>query len=154
MVSVRRILCPVDFSESSRHAFEYALLLARQFGAQLTAVHVIADAPLVVPYDGIPAVDFRADLEQSAREEMGKLLAAHDLAGVRVASDILHGTTYRAIAEYAAAQSCDLIVMGTHGRGALERAFFGSVTERVMKSVSCPVLAVPRLAAGARKAGS
>ena len=69
-----------------------------------------------------------------------QLLGAMDVTGVRVTSDIVRGPTHHTIIEYAAESKTDLIVMGTHGRSRLERTFFGSVTERVMKSVTCPVL--------------
>ncbi len=144
MVGFRRILCPVDFSETSRRAFEHAVWCARTFGAELTVLHVLELAPLAVAYEGMPDVDFRGEAERIARQEMEKLLASADVSDVHLASAIVHGATYKAIAEYAVAQPADLIVIGTHGRSGLEYAFFGSTAERVMRSVSCPVLVVPR----------
>ncbi len=142
MVEVKRILCPVDFSESARYALEYGLMLARRLGAELTVLHVTEITPLIQTYDGAPDIDLRATMERSAREQMAQLLAAMDVTGVRVTSDIVRGPTHHTIIEYAAESKTDLIVMGTHGRSRLERTFFGSVTERVMKSVTCAVLVV------------
>jgi nucleotide-binding universal stress UspA family protein len=144
MAGFQRILCPVDFSETSRRAFEHAVWCARTFGAELTVLHVLEPAPLTVAYDGMPDVDFHAEAQRIARQELEKLLATADLSGVRATTRILHGATYKAIAEFAAIQPADLIVIGTHGRSGLEYAFFGSTAERVMRSVSCPVLVVPR----------
>ncbi|MGH9792044.1 MAG: universal stress protein [Candidatus Acidiferrales bacterium] len=143
MVQFKRILCPVDYSEPSRYAFQHALALARQFSAELTVLHVVEDTPLFQAYDGVPDIGLPQEIERAAHEGMEKLLAAEDLTGANVKSDVVHGPSYRTIVEYAKQYGADLIVMATHGRGALELAFFGSVAERVVKSAGCPVMVVP-----------
>lgn len=142
MIGVTKILCPVDYSETSRSALQYALLMARQFGVELKVLHVIEMTPLVQTYDGVPDVSLPLEVERAAHREMEKLLGDCDLSGVRVSSEVLQGATYRTIVEHAKALGVDLIVMGTHGRSKLERVFFGSVAERVVKSAACPVLVV------------
>jgi nucleotide-binding universal stress UspA family protein len=142
MSIVTKILCPVDFSETARHALHYALQMARTFGAELKVVHVIEAAPLYQAYDGMPDVGLPQAVEQAARRSMERLLGSLDSSGVRVSHEVLDGPTYRTIVAQAEAWGADLIVMGTHGRSKLELAFFGSVAERVVKSASCPVLVV------------
>lgn len=142
MSIVTKILCPVDFSETARHALHYALQMARAFGAELRVVHVIEAAPLYQAYDGIPDLGLPQTVEQAARRSMEKLLGSLALSGVRVSHEVLDGPTYRTIVAQAEAWGADLIVMGTHGRSKLELVFFGSVAERVVKSASCPVLVV------------
>ena len=142
MTSVRKILCPVDFSETSRHAFDYAVLFARQASAELIVLHVVEDAPLFTAYGGIPDLNFKDEIEKSARKELAALVAGKEAGGLRIRTDLAHGPTYRTILKYAEEQHADLIVMGTHGRSGLDYAFFGSVAERVIRRAPCPVLIV------------
>ena len=149
MARIRRILCPLDFSRFSRHAFEQAVTLAREFGADISAVHVYAVAPagIVVPAAGPVVADpialspaVRASLTANVREVMQEV----DAAGVTVNTDVIEGDPVGAILDRATAWDADLIVMGTHGRTGLERLVVGSVTEKVLRKASCPVLTVPR----------
>jgi nucleotide-binding universal stress UspA family protein len=142
MVALRRILCPVDFSDTSHHAFQYAVLLARQMGAELVVLHVIEEAPLFTSYGGLPNLDFPREREDSAQRDMTALVSAADAHGVRIRTQVLHGSNYKAILRFAEENQMDLIVMGTHGRSGLDYAIFGSVTERVMRKAPCPLLIV------------
>jgi nucleotide-binding universal stress UspA family protein len=140
MPKLEHILCPVDFSETSGHAFRYAVLLAEQFGARLTVLHVIEEAPLFAGFESMPAMNVLEEAEQAARRQLEELAAG---APARVETMLIRGGTYKSIVSYAEEHAADLIVMGTHGRSGLEYAFFGSVTERVMRRSPCPVLIVP-----------
>ena len=149
MASIRRILCPLDFSRFSRHAFEQAVTLAREFGAEISAVHVYAVAPVgvVVPAGGPVVADpirltpaVRASLTSNIREFTQEI----DAAGVTVNTDVIQGDPVEAVLDRATTWGADLIVMGTHGRTGLERLVVGSVTEKVLRKASCPVLTVPR----------
>jgi len=151
MVAVRSILCPVDFSETSRRALDYALLLARTCAAELTVLHVVEDVPLLTAYAGLPEGSLVEKVEESARMELAELVAAIPAQGFPIRSDLIHGTTWKAILQYAAQHGSELIVMGSHGRKGLEHAIFGSVTERVIRRAACPVLIVPPPGAAAAK---
>ncbi len=143
MVTVQKILCPVDFSETSRHAFDYALLFAQSIGAELILVHAVEDVPLFATYADPQMDAILQEAEKAARRELAELIADVKAENVRVRSDIIRGRVYKAILQYAEEQEADLIVMGTHGRTGLEYAFFGSVAERVIRRAHCPVLIVP-----------
>lgn len=146
MARFRQILCPIDFSDFSRHALNHARAIAGQHASTLTLLHV---CPLTaVPYAlGLPVVpasvptpvDLRA-LVESMRHFAGTE------AGTSVATqfEIGEGDAASEILDRAAAMPSDLIVMGTHGRSGFERLVLGSVTEKVIRKATCPVLTVPR----------
>jgi universal stress protein A len=152
MVDFRRILCPVDFSETSRHALGYGVALAQKCGAELIVLHVVEDVPLLTAYAGVPEMELLETAEKSARAELAQLLAGLPAGGGAGQSDVVRGKSHKAILEYANKVRADLIVMGTHGRSGLDHAFFGSVTERVIRRAPCPVLIVrhPSVLGGAQ----
>lgn len=140
---IQRILCPVDFSETSRRAFAYALGLAQATDAELIVVHALEEAPLFAAYAGPQANAILAEAEKAARRELAELVADTPLPATRLHTEILRGKIPQTILEFAEQQRVDLIVMGTHGRSGLEYAFFGSVAERVIRRARSPVLIVP-----------
>ena len=146
MADIARILCPVDFSEPSRHALDQAVAIARWHGASVTVLHVVPPlgalapalgAPLYPPIADSPGTldDVRSELEAFVRTEGG--------AGVPVDVVVVIGTPATTIADWSESSEADLIVLGTHGRSGVERLLLGSVTERVLRRASCPVLTVP-----------
>jgi nucleotide-binding universal stress UspA family protein len=149
VVQINRILCPVDFSDFSRHALDHAIAIAHWYGSAITALHVVTPARTVPlqPYVGPAALQplsvgdvnrarLRAEMHHFVAQEAPAALAIE----IRV-EDGLH--VYREILVQAQRLSADLIVMGTHGRSGFERLFLGSVAERVLRSASCPVMTVP-----------
>src|ERR1700681_3552182 len=114
MNGIRRILCPVDFTEFSRRAAALAAAWARQFGAEVTALHVRTNG---------------LDPQAAAWDGPGELA-------------VMEGDPVNCILESAEALAADLIVLGTHGRRGFDRWVLGSVTERVMHHAPCPVVAV------------
>lgn len=146
MVQIRRILCPIDFSETSRRALEHAVAIARWYESQVTALHVILplfpQPPILfaeAAHSAVPTVS-----ERQAREEQLRawLEPAH---GEGVKTDVLveGGDVARRIIERVKSQQADLVVMGTHGLSGFERLVLGSVTEKVLRTAGCPVMTVP-----------
>jgi len=144
VMNIKRILCPVDFSDTSRRALEWAGQMAAWTGAALEVVHAMEDAPAMTAYAGLPDMGAPADPRASAQRDLNEWVAGLDEA-VRSRSKIrvISGRSHKAILSYAAESRADLIVMGTHGRSGFEQAVMGSVTERVMRHAQCPVLVVP-----------
>ena len=144
LLSIRRILCPVDFSEFSDRAYEYALSLAHHYGARLFVEHVIQPITSPYPYYAFPDTwnETVWSLDASADSELKKLLQIHHFDGVRPDLVVQRGLVPEAILDLAARESIDLIVMGTHGRQGLDRLAMGSVTERVVRRTRGPVLVV------------
>ncbi len=140
MVKIERIVCPVDFSEGSVKAYDYAYSLALRYGAKLSVEHVIP----IFEY-GFPALDMSGcypDLERNAETELKSLIARHPAKGVEIETAAFRGFVPDSILASAKSQSADLIVMGTHGRRGLDRLVMGSTTEHVLRKACCPVLAV------------
>lgn len=146
MLQIRRILCPIDFSDASRHALAHAATIARWYGSSITALHVRSAASFVnpsiimaaLPDAVIPGLADRPDLEAELREWLRT--GAPDLQ-TEVA--IAEGAPGARIVERARTLPADLIVIGSHGRVGVERLILGSVTEKVMRQASCPVMTVP-----------
>jgi nucleotide-binding universal stress UspA family protein len=146
MIGFRRILCPVDFSESSRHALTHAVAMARRYEGRVSLLYVAPLLPSVVTFPlSVDPVTMDVASRQSLREEL------HAFAGPlqdQVPMDValLEGDAARQILEHAQHGPADLVVMGTHGRTGFERWVLGSVTEKVLRKAHCPVLTVPRAA--------
>jgi nucleotide-binding universal stress UspA family protein len=142
VASMDRILCPVEFSAESSRALRCAASIARTSGARVTVLHVLEIVP--DPLDAAPQAfsESRAALFQRARAAMARIVTARARMLCAVDQLVLVGKAYREILRMAAEQQADLIVMGRHGRGAIDALFFGSTTQHVMRSAECPVLAV------------
>ena len=140
---IKRILCPVDCSETSVHAVEQAVSLAGWYQAPITALHVYN--PLTAPLPGLPVPAPgvpQAELDR-VREETWACLQTANTTGVDIDVVVEVGAPARCILTYATSRAMDLIVMGTHGTGGFEHLVLGSVTEKVLRQAACPVLTVP-----------
>jgi len=145
MLTIRRILCPVDFSDASQHALDHAVMIAGWYRARITALHVRHPAFLVEPpilftdMGGAPAATI-----EDAESRLHHWLAPVRAAGIACDVMAVDGATPAArIVEVAGRLEADLIVLGTHGRSGFERLLLGSVTERVVRTARCPVITVP-----------
>lgn len=145
MLDIRRILCPVDFSDASHHALDHAVMIAGWYRAGLTALHVrhpvlMMEPPMLFAEMGDAPMATLEDVEIRLHE----WLAPARAAGIDCDVFAADGNRPAArIAEVAASIRADLIVLGTHGRGGFERLMLGSVTEKVVRSVATPVITVP-----------
>lgn len=141
----RRILHPTDFSGASAPAFRMALDLARADRAELTIAHVVSPI-FPVAGEGYMPPRVYADLARSQRRhavrQLERLVDRARKARVRARPLVLEGSPHERIARAARARRADLVIMGTHGRGAMAKLFLGSVAERVVGSAPCPVLTV------------
>jgi nucleotide-binding universal stress UspA family protein len=146
MIALKKILVATDFSEPSDAALAYGRELARTFGASLTVVHVV-DNILTRAYgtEGVVLVDpeLQREIETSAQRQVDSLLFDEDRQALGAVGLVITSTSpSAAIVTYAHDASVDLIVMGTHGRGAIAQLLMGSVAERVVRIAPCPVLTV------------
>jgi nucleotide-binding universal stress UspA family protein len=142
-IQIERILCPTDYSPFSTRALERAVRLADWFDARVTALHVI---PYLVPAGpGLPY--FPLPLE--ATPQSGEAARALDrfvepFRGERVAIEttVRQGDPAQETLAAGEALGADLVVMGTHGRSGFAHLLLGSVTEKVLRHVRCPLLTV------------
>jgi len=140
-MSFKRILVAVDWSAFAARAADVGLDLARSLGAQVAFINVVDPTTAVVPQGGYAA----GDLITLAKQDSKRLLAAfRERAPVEPAPlEFVHvGKPPEEIAKAAKDWPADLIVIGSHGRGGVERLFLGSVAEAVMREAPCPVLVV------------
>jgi universal stress protein A len=133
---LKKILVPVDFSDCSKKALMYAVALARQFGAEITLLHVIPAAPPVPEFGSVDLV--------SADEAQTELKKTQALIADAVPSRILvkAGEPCTQIVAMAGITGSDLIIISTRGRTGLARVFAGSTAEKVVRHAGCPVLVV------------
>jgi nucleotide-binding universal stress UspA family protein len=137
VILLERILVATDFSDASSVALGYGRAFARTFGASLHLLHVMENMFLrPVPVDPY-------QMKAAMMTRLVERLTDEDRASLH-ATAILETSDNAAeeIVKYAGAHDIDLIVMGTHGRGAVERWLVGSVAERVVRTAPCPVLTV------------
>ncbi len=141
MLQIKKILFPTDYSACAEHAFSQAAYLAGQYDAVLHVLHV-AEPSMVLPPLDLSEADIAADLHlpppgappEAHRTGEGSLL--------NIEVPPIGGSVERAILAYAAEEDVDVIVMGTHGRRAVDRLLLGSVASKVVRLAECPVLTV------------
>jgi nucleotide-binding universal stress UspA family protein len=137
-----RIVVPTDGSASSRPAIDHAIELATVHDATIHALYVVN----IASFSGVPTEGswegVSHALEREGEEALDKVEAACDAHEVPVERLRLEGRPSQRIVEYATEEDGDLIVMGTHGRGGLDRLLLGSVAERVVRSAPVPVMTV------------
>jgi len=140
---IRHILVPTDFSDGSIRAFETALDMARDSGAEITLLHVAHVPTSVFPDVILPiAPEMMRDVEHSADLILDEWCGRAHGAGVPCDARTAIGSTHVEICNTAEAIDADLIIIGTHGRGGLSHLLLGSVAEKVVRKAPCPVLTV------------
>lgn len=139
---LERILVPTDFSESSKKALQYALSFARQFGAEITLVHVVESPYVAGDFGVVDQADLRAEILARGQGAMASFVNELSLDSIIGRRLIRQGTPHQEVTELASAMNIDLIIMATHGHGGLARVLLGSTTERVTRHAPCPVLVV------------
>jgi nucleotide-binding universal stress UspA family protein len=146
MLQIERILCPMDFSEFSARAYDYAQSLAKHYGARLYVEHVVQPLTITYPYYPFPDAvnDTYWNVSEQAEGQLRELVNSHTPNAIKPELVIERGTVSQAILAFSEKESVDLIVMGTHGRQGLDHLAMGSVAEKVLRKARCPVLAVRR----------
>jgi nucleotide-binding universal stress UspA family protein len=137
-----KIIHPTDFSECAEHARALAVQLARALSAELILLHVAVETPLFREGLTRPGELERLFDEQRewARRALEELAAETREQGVPTLAHVVTGAPHEEIVETAKREDAAFIVMGTHGRGALQRFFLGSVADRVIRAAPCAVV--------------
>ena len=142
MITITRILCPVDFFPASDAAFNYAVGLAANYDARIHLLHVISPLfPTAYEY-AINTGEIMNSLEKNAAEEMNVLVKRAKDAGVCADTEIRIGDVYEEIKYALEAEKPELLVMGTHGRRGVERWFMGSTTEKLLRHSPVPMVTI------------
>ena len=145
-----KILVPVDFSPCSEEAFRIALSFARSYQSEVLLLHVVDTKSLdALNRLGLaPASDAakqKKQLRHHARLNARQLLAWDEAKGVSIKRILADGSPFEEIARTARVEGVDLVVMGSYGGavGGVEKIFFGTTAEKVVRTAGCPVLTVP-----------
>lgn len=146
MIEIRRILCPIDYSEFSRRALDHAVAIARWYGSTITILHVSEVMPVAAyaPVGPLIPPALLTPADRTAMLTAMKKFAAREAApGVPMEFAIAEGRPAVEILETARAMASDLLVLGTHGYTGFDRLALGSVAEKVLRKAQAPVLTVP-----------
>jgi nucleotide-binding universal stress UspA family protein len=142
--ALKRVLCPVDFSDSSMNALQHALSIVEHAAGHLTALHVIEGYP--EPLDllalGTTVADLMRQLEQSARERLRRAVPEDARRSCKLEEIVTSGKPWREILRIAQQQATELVVIGVHGRNPADLLLFGSTTHQVVRESMCPVLTI------------
>jgi nucleotide-binding universal stress UspA family protein len=140
----QRILVATDFSSASMPAFEQAVKLSKDSGAQLLIANAFPEhGPPEIGYAPASAYEqWRLDARATAERKLQPLVEQARREGLDARPLVLAGSPDEAIVEAARRESVDLIVLGTHSRRGAERFFLGSVASRVVSASECPVMTV------------
>jgi nucleotide-binding universal stress UspA family protein len=142
MISINRILCPVDFFPASKKAVNYAAGLGAIYGAKIQLLHAVTPVALAAYEFPVDVAAIAKTMREASSREMEKLASRLTARGLNVETDVRVGTIHDAIRRSISRFKPDLIAMGTHGRTGIDRWFLGSVTEWWMRHSPVPVLAI------------
>jgi nucleotide-binding universal stress UspA family protein len=139
-----RIVVPTDFSDCSQAAWALARRAAATPGSELVLAHVLTEVPLYG--EGLLNMETARKVREGARKwaenALDDLVAKARAEGLSARAVLRTGVPHQEIVALATDERADLIVIGTHGRGGLNRALLGSVADRVVRLAACPVLTV------------
>ncbi len=141
VIGLKRILVPMDFSESSRKALQYALAFAKLFNSEIALVHVVPNvsAESRLAFD-MP--ELQRSLMKEGQEKLDAEAKLYAGGPVKITVSVLKGVPFHEIVQAGQKFNVDLIVLGTHGRTGLRHVLMGSTAERVVQHATCPVLVV------------
>jgi nucleotide-binding universal stress UspA family protein len=140
---IRHILVALDFNPISEHALDYAVDLAEKLGARLTVLHVYSLAVLMA-LDGeyLPTPEGASNKAEEAQKHLDAALVPYANRKVEIHAVLRVGSAAEEVCAQAKDLAVDLIVVGTHGRGAIGRALLGSVAQSVLHASPVPVLTI------------
>ncbi len=155
---MQHLLAATDFSETAGAAFRKAIEFANLCGGKITLIHVIYAEKINETLLGLDAMEYLARsadepsvykpneglarLREAAETRLHGMIAGVDGRRPDIDPVVVEGRPSKSIAEYASTHGVDLIVVGTHGRGTLGKAFLGSVADNVIRQAECPVMVV------------
>ena len=144
MITLKKILAATDFSAHSEIAVRYAAEFARAFDAEVLLCNVVGHADILSQIPPGGEGYFPPNLEElhedQARKECEQILKNSGIARGRVVVNV--GSPFVEIIRLARDEDVDLIIIGTHGRGAVAHMLLGSVAEKIVRKAPCPVLTV------------
>ena len=151
---MKKILVPCDFSKPALNAFRFALDIAAQSKGAVCLLNII-ELPVLHDTVLMPVLNFEAELmkelKEKAEKSFSKITAKYGVEGVKVVGEVVFGSVYRELLEFAKTDKFDLIVMGSHGASGIREFVIGSNAEKVVRNSPVPVLVVKDYSKGAIK---
>jgi len=143
MLTIKKILCPTDFSDASLKGLEYAIDLATLFQAEIKVLYVL---PIIPPAPNDPNVSFEVPeferlVHKDSEQKLQAIVEAKVPKTLKAAAVIGHGSPAKEIVRVAEDEKMDLIVIATHGHSGWHHLVLGSVAEKVIRMAHCPVFA-------------
>jgi universal stress protein A len=140
---LKNILVPLDFSETSLKALQYAVSFAKQFGAKLTLLHVVQSPAYTVDFSYYPPLrpEQLAGIEKQLEDIRNRMIPAEISVDIAVRENLV----FEGILERAREMRADLIIATTHGHTGLKHLMLGSIAENIVRRAPCPVLVVREL---------
>jgi universal stress protein A len=139
----KKIVCPVDFSEFTDEILNCAVDIAKKYNAELHLIHIIPNLNYFTPYESFLTpenlIAIERNIEKEVDKDFDKITKTVDMSVKKV---VKTGVTFVEIIDYIKTEGIDLVVMGTHGRSAIEHILIGSVAEKVVRKSPCPVLTI------------
>ena len=145
MLPIKKIICPTDFSEPSYEALKTAIEMAIHFSAELIAVHVVTPIPFIPIHDDPSSFNlplYEKEMEASAQKSLDEVFREKIPKSVHRRTMVIQGDPATQIVRLADDENADIIVIATHGLTGLRKFMFGSVTEKVIRLATCPVLSI------------
>lgn len=137
-----KVLVPVDGSDNSLRALDAALLLSEKIGAEVTAIHVMEDIPIL----HIQSEKLLRELLDAYKKETQQILSkCSDIAtrkGLSITTKLLQGNVGSTILDFCEREKYDVIIMGSRGMGKFKELVLGSVSNKVVHHSSCPVMII------------
>ena len=139
---LKKVLVPIDFSDYSKSALNYAADFAKKFNAGIILIYVVE--PVIYPPDfsmgqiAIPTINTEWDMK--AKEELDKLAKTEIPDAITVNTVVKTGKPFIEIIETASEEDVDMIIIASHGHSGMEHILFGSTAEKVVRKAPCPVL--------------
>ncbi len=144
MTAFTNILVPIDFSEGSEKALEYAKKVCDKSSVVIHLLHSVEPAvyPADWSYSRVNFAQLEAELLESSTKEIENIASKLRAEGYTITPEVTTGRGSEVILSYAKSKKIDLICISTHGRKGFEHFLFGSTTEKVLRQADCPVLVV------------
>lgn len=142
---MKNIIIAIDFSESTRRIVDAAIEVAKAFSAHLYIIHVAAPNPDFVGYESDPQSERDAVAAHYHQEhrELGAFSAEARQQGIAATALLVQGPTVEKLVQERERLQADLMVVGSHGRGAILQLVIGSTSEGLIRKAGCPVMIIP-----------
>lgn len=142
---MKQLTVAIDFSDNTERVLAGAISLAKGLDAKISLIHIIAPEPEFVGFDAYtyPGPDVREDQLQKEKNQLREMVDQLKEAGVECAAFMKESPVVAGLMEFADHHDADIIVVGSHGHGAIARLLLGSIAEGVVRQSKIPVLVVP-----------